>query len=234
MIRLLAIVCYLLMVASAGSQMIPGGSSPMIPSGGGGGGGGSTAPFVTAVSPGSGVPAGGTSVVISGINFTGVTAVAFGGTPAASFSFVNSSTINATSPAGTGVVDVRVTTPVAQSGVTPADQFTYAAAPVVTALMPNSGLPAGGTPVVITGTGFTGVTAVAFGSTPATSFSFVNSTTINATSPAGSGVVDVRVTTPVGQSGIVVADRFTYTGGGGCSNSMDFSQACNSQYIGAL
>lgn len=232
MTRMLAIVCYLLMVASAGSQMIPGGSSPMIPSGGGGGGGGSTAPFVTAVTPGSGLPAGGTSVVISGINFTGVTAVAFGSNPAASFSFVNSSTINATSPAGTGVVDVRVTTPVAQSGITPVDQFTYAAAPVVTALTPNSGAPAGGTPVVISGTGFTGVTAVAFGGTPAASFSFVNSTTINATSPAGSGVVDVRVTTPVGQSGIVVADQYTYSGGGGCSGVIDAGAGCPLPMLG--
>lgn len=101
--------------------------------------------------------------------------------------------------------------------------------PSVIAVTPNTGPTAGGTPVVISGTNFTGVTAVSFGGTPAASFMFINGTTIDATSPAGSsGVVDVRVTTPVGTSGINVGDRFTY--GTVCSNSMDFSQPCNTQY----
>lgn len=101
--------------------------------------------------------------------------------------------------------------------------------PTVTALAPNNGSTAGGTPVVITGTNFQGVTAVAFGANPATTFSFVNSATINATAPAGSlGVINVTVTTPLGTSTTGAANQYTYNAG--CSNSMDFSQACNSQY----
>ena len=68
----------------------------------------------------------------------------------------------------------------------------------VTSLSPNSGPASGGTTVTISGNGFTGATSVKFGSTAATSYSVVNSTTITAVSPAGTGTVDVTVTTTVG------------------------------------
>lgn len=60
--------------------------------------------------------------------------------------------------------------------------------PVVTGISPNSGPTAGGTTVTITGTGFSGATAVDFGSIAAPSFT-VNAagTQITATDPAGSG-----------------------------------------------
>jgi hypothetical protein len=56
--------------------------------------------------------------------------------------------------------------------------------PVVTSVSPNSGPTAGGTSVTITGSDFTGATVVRFGTTAATSFLVVNSTTISALSPA--------------------------------------------------
>ena len=68
----------------------------------------------------------------------------------------------------------------------------------------------GGTLVTITGTSFTGATAVDFGTTPATNVTVVNDTTITADSPAGTGTVDVTVTTPVGTSATSPADQFTY------------------------
>ena len=85
-----------------------------------------------------------------------------------------------------------------------------AAPPTVTGLSPSSGPAAGGTSVTITGTGFTGATAVDFGTTAATDVVVVNDTTITADSPAGSGVADVTVTTPVGTSATLPADQFTY------------------------
>ena len=92
-----------------------------------------------------------------------------------------------------------------------ADQFTYTAtAPTVTSISPNSGPPAGGTSVTITGANFTGATAVKFGSANATSFTVNSATSITATSPAGSGTVDVTVTTPGGTSPTSAADRFSY------------------------
>ena len=98
---------------------------------------------------------------------------------------VNSTTITADSPAGSGVVDVTVTTPGGKSATSSADQFTYIVAPVVTGLSPTSGPAVGGTFVTITGTGFSGATAVDFGTTAATGVTVVNSTTITADSPCG-------------------------------------------------
>ena len=71
-------------------------------------------------------------------------------------------------PSGTGTVYVRVTTAGGTSATSAADQYTYVAVPTITSLSPTSGPAAGGTSVIITGTGFTGATAVTFGATPAT------------------------------------------------------------------
>jgi hypothetical protein len=88
-------------------------------------GGGSVAPTITAIAPTSGPAAGGTGVTLTGTGFTGATAVTFGSTPAASFSVSSDTSISAVSPAGTGTVDVTVTTPGGTSATTSADQFTY-------------------------------------------------------------------------------------------------------------
>ena len=72
------------------------------------------------------------------------------------------------------------------------------------------GSTAGGTSVTITGTNFAAGATVTFGSTPATNVVVTNSTTITATTPAGTaGAVTVTVTVG-GQSGNL-ANGFTYT-----------------------
>ena len=97
------------------------------------------------------------------------------------------------------------------SATSSADQFSYVAAPTVTGISPTSGPLGGGTSVAITGTGFTGATAVNFGSTAATSFTINSDTSITAVSPAGSaGTVDITVTTTGGTSATGSADQFTY------------------------
>ncbi len=170
------------------------------------------APAVTGLSPTSGPAAGGTLVTITGTGFTGATEVDFGTTASVNFAVVNDTTITAISPAGTGVVDVTVTTPVGTSATSSADEFTYIAlaAPTVTGVSPNSGPAAGGTLVTITGTGFSGVTAVDFGTTASVNFTVVNDTTITADSPAGTGTVNATVITRGGTSAISAADQFTY------------------------
>jgi hypothetical protein len=169
-----------------------------------------TPPTVTAVSPAGGSDMGGTSVQITGTGFTAGSAVSFGGA-AATQVVVNSNThITATSPAGFGTVDVTVTTAVGTSQTSSADQFTYAP-PAVTGLTPNQGGTAGGTSVTISGTGFSGATAVNFGSNPASGVIVNSDTQITATSPAGTvGPVDVTVTTPDGTSAVNSSDQFTY------------------------
>jgi 2',3'-cyclic-nucleotide 2'-phosphodiesterase/3'-nucleotidase len=88
----------------------------------------------------------------------------------------------------------------------------YAILPTVTHISPPSGAATGGTTVTITGTGFSGATAVTFGTAGAAAFTVNTPTHITATSPAGSVglTVDITVTTPTGTSATSSADRFTY------------------------
>lgn len=172
----------------------------------------SAGPTVTSIAPTAGPLAGATTVTITGTGLTGISAVSFGGTPGTAVTPVSATSATAVSPAHiAGAVDVLVTTPGGTSTAVAGDLFTYTAAPVVTSVSPATGSSAGGPVVTITGTGFTGATAVAFTATPATAFTVVSDTSITATTPAHSAVgVDVRVTTPGGQSGIVGGDVYTY------------------------
>ena len=72
--------------------------------------GGTTGPTVTSVSPNSGLTAGGTTVTITGANFAAPATVTFGGTAATNVVVASSTTITATTPAGTaGAATVMVT-----------------------------------------------------------------------------------------------------------------------------
>jgi hypothetical protein len=81
----------------------------------------------------------------------------------------------------------------------------------VSAISPASGPAAGGTQVIISGSGFRYTQEVFFGSTAASSFTVDSDTQITATSPAGSGTIDVTVKGKFGTSAIGAADQFTYT-----------------------
>ena len=82
--------------------------------------------------------------------------------------------------------------------------------PAITKVAPDTGPPAGGTMVVITGSNFSGASEVRFGAVSAT-FSVKSANKIEAQAPPGAeGAVDVTVTTPEGTSSITPADRFFY------------------------
>jgi hypothetical protein len=124
----------------------------------------------------------------------------------------SSTSVTATAPAGKGTVDVEVTTPAGTSAPGPADRYTYVAPPVVKKLSVKSGPATGATTVVITGTEFTGATAVHFGEAEAQSVTVNSATSITAVSPAGTGgTVDVTVIGVGGTSAKVAADHFKYT-----------------------
>lgn len=172
-------------------------------------------PVVSSVNPASGPSGGGTLVTITGSGFTGATSVTFGATPSTTLSVLNDTTLSATTPPhAIGQVDVVVTTPIGASTVSASTKFTFVsgpAAPVVSAVSPNTGPTTGGTAVSIVGTGLSGTTAVLFGGTPAASFNNISDTQVTAVSPAHvAGIADVIVTTPGGTSAVAVADRFTY------------------------
>ena len=153
-------------------------------------------------------------MTVTGTGFTGATVVKFG-TVAGTGLVVNSSTsITITSPAeSASTVDVTVTTPGGTSATNPpGDQFMFVAPPVptVTGVSPTSGSTAGGTTVNVTGTGFTGATAVKFGTVTGTGLVVNSSTSITITSRAESAsTVNVTVTTPGGTSAAnAPADQF--------------------------
>jgi PKD repeat protein len=171
-------------------------------------------PTFTSISPTSGTTAGGTSVTITGTGFTGATAVTFSGAAATSFTVISNTEITATTPAGTaGAVNVIITAP--GGTLTETGAFTYTATtsiPTVTEISPTYGPVSVNTPITITGTGFTGATAVTVGGTAVTSFTVVSATEITATTPATStaGQVDVLITTPSGPSSSVAGDKYTF------------------------
>ncbi len=169
-------------------------------------------PVITSISPASGPPQGGAVVVINGNGFAPGAQVTFGGVAASPVAFFSSTQLQVTAPAGKGTVHVVVSVGGASSPTTASDLFAYSI-PVVDSIVPNAGPPAGGVVVVINGANFTVGTTVQFGAITVPS-TFVTPLQIQATAPAGViGVVDVRVTTPSGQSAVAPGRTFTYTTG---------------------
>ncbi len=83
-------------------------------------------PQIAKLAPYTGPETGGTTVTITGRNFTGATAVDFGSKSAISFTIDSPTSMTAVSPAGArGEVDVTVTTPVGTSYTSPRDTFRY-------------------------------------------------------------------------------------------------------------
>jgi hypothetical protein len=156
---------------------------------------------IDAVDPDQGPETGGNTVTITGDCFTGATDVLFGGESEISFTVVSDTVITAEVPAGVGVVDVTVVGAGDCGPGTIDEGYEYFAPPVVTDLDPEEGPETGGTVVAITGDGFTGTTGVLFGETPATEFTVLSDTEIEATSPAGApGVVTVTIEHPGGDT----------------------------------
>jgi hypothetical protein len=168
-------------------------------------------PVVSGIEPNHGPRAGGTSVTITGVDLDEASAVTFGTTPAASFTVLSPTSVTAVSPAGTGMVDVAVTTPEGTSPTGAQDRFSYdVPPPTITEISPANGPEAGGTAISVSGTDLTGATGVKFGATNATSFTVNSDNSLTAVSPGGTGTVDVSVTTPNGTSPNGAPDRFTY------------------------
>jgi hypothetical protein len=143
------------------------------------------------------------TVTINGANFTGASALSFGGTAAASFVVQSATRITAIVPSGAASGAVSVTTP---NGTGSRSGFTFVASPpLVTSFSPASA--AANATVLIRGSGFTSATAVAFGGVAAASFTLTGDTLITARVRAGSASGTVSVTTAAGTGSAV---GFTY------------------------
>ncbi len=168
-------------------------------------------PAVASVDPAKGPTTGGGAVTIHGVGLAAATAVDFGSTPASGFEIVSDGEIDATAPAGAGTVAVTVLSGAGPSVAAGPDLYGYV--PVVTGVAPSSGPALGGSQVILSGAGFSGATAVYFGTRPAAGFTVDSDTEITATAPSGPGgaTVNLAVFGPGGSSLLTAADRFTYT-----------------------
>jgi hypothetical protein len=149
------------------------------------------APVISSFSPDRGVF--GSVINIQGKNFSHVTDVQFGGTPAYSFAVVSDSTIRALVATGSsGAMTVT-----SNGGTAQAQGFTFMKEPVISSFTPTSGTI--GTIVTIRGNYFNNVSVVDFGSIPASNFTIVNDSVITATVADGaSGSVNVRTSHTMG------------------------------------
>ncbi len=169
-------------------------------------------PGVTGVSPAEGPTSGGTEVTVTGVDLAEATSVRFGASVAEQITADSPTSITVIAPAhAAGAVSVTVTTPAGASPATAAAKFAYIAPPVVKKLSPKNGPATGGTPVTISGEGFSGASTVSFGETPAQKVTVNSATSITAISPEHAlGTVDVTVTGPYGASAISSHDRFKF------------------------
>jgi hypothetical protein len=168
------------------------------------------APFKSGLSVTSGPLAGGNTVTINGSGLSSASAVNFGANAAVP-TIVNDGQITVTVPAGAaaGAVSVSVTT---AGGVNNGLFYTYVDVPTVTSLSPTSGPESGGTVVTITGTNLSTTQSVLFDAALAPIF-VLSDTSVSAVAPAGTGLVDVVLTTTGGS--VTSTDAFTYVAGPG-------------------
>lgn len=146
-------------------------------------------PYISSFSPLSG-PAG-ANITISGSNFTGATAIRFGGVPVASYTINSSSTITAVLGTGaSGAVSVTTGTGTGSIG-----GFVFLGPAAIQSFSPVTG--SNGTVDTIMGSSFTGATAVSYGGVPAQSFTVLTDSMITAVVGNGASGV-VSVTNPYG------------------------------------
>jgi hypothetical protein len=149
---------------------------------------GNNPPSITSFTPSSGPV--GTSVTITGTDFTGVTNVTFNGTAATSYTVDSAMQIRATVPTGATTGKISITN-ASGTGMSATD-FIVNVPPTITEFTPGSG-PVG-TSVTITGMNFTGVTNVAFNGTAAMSYTVGTATQIRATVPSEATTGKISVT----------------------------------------
>jgi hypothetical protein len=159
-------------------------------------------PVVSSFSPSS-APVG-TSVTVTGANFTGATAVTLNGTSTA-FTVNSDTQLTFTVPSGATSGRIAVTTP--NGTASSSTSFIVAVPPTISSFSPTSGTV--GTSVTLTGTGFTAATGVTLNGTTV-AFTVASDTQLSFAVPAGATSGPIAVTTAyftaTSQSNFTVTD----------------------------
>ncbi|HEY2215303.1 MAG TPA: IPT/TIG domain-containing protein, partial [Acidimicrobiales bacterium] len=173
-------------------------------------------PAVSLLTPTSGLIQGGTRVLLSGSGFSVNDVVDFGANNPGQVIKVSADGdyMAVSAPGGSHSVYVTVSTPGGTSLIAPMARFRFIKRrPMVNAMDPASGAPAGGYGLLIGGKYLNGATTVTFGSTTVKPISVSSDGDfLGVVVPRGVGTVEVIVTTPSGTSRDTSKDQFTYTG----------------------
>jgi len=139
-------------------------------------------PAISSIDPAIGTPEGGTSVSISGADLSPDTQVSFGGVPAGTITFNDSTSLTVTTPAAApGIVDVVVSNEFGINELT--GGFDYGNLPAIASLSITAAPTTGGQFVTITGLHFNSQTKIQFDGVDTVS-TYVDETTISAMVPA--------------------------------------------------
>jgi alpha-tubulin suppressor-like RCC1 family protein/signal transduction histidine kinase len=176
-------------------------------------------PTIASVSPNTGSIEGGNTVTVNGTNFHDGIRVKVGGIYAASVTLISDTSLSFVVPEGVvpGSVDVMLEDTFGKTATLTAGYTYQLPTQTITSITPTIGSMSGGTRVTITGTGFAAKSdggtwySVTFGGTQATAVTYINDTTLQATTPAHAlGVVDVSVTSAY-TNAATLTSAFTYT-----------------------
>ena len=168
-------------------------------------------PLVTSLSSGEALEKGGAKIEVVGSHFTPSATVRFGQAPAPSVTFESPAALVGQRPAREGHRQCGCDNRGRDEPCRRPARFVYGRAPAITKVSPGSGPPGRGTRVTIFGTGLNNAEVVTVGRTSVTNFTVKSGQVIELTVPSGRpGPVDITVTTPLGQSAVSRADRYTY------------------------
>lgn len=166
-------------------------------------------PDITGITPSSGTSDGGTAFTITGTDLNALNlSVTIGGTAPASFTLVSPARIDGvTQPHVAGIFPVVVTN---GFGSDTFNSFTFIAPPRISLLTPPSGPTAGGTTVVIDGSGFTTGSIIRLDGVQLPQLPGGTATQISFTTPAhAAGAVSIQVENVDGQE-ITIPGAFTF------------------------
>ena len=179
-------------------------------------------PHLTGVAPAA-LPTSGGAVTITGDHFFSLLAVwahndNTGVNTNVVYTVVSHTQIIATVPAGTGTVEMQVKTLYGTTPLNAFDHVTMLPAPQITSVYPASGPVTGGAWVILTGTGLGNVTSVTYGGVaapfavfcPPYPASCATSQLMLTISPPGTGLVNMQLHSPYGDSALTAASQYFY------------------------